>query len=244
MKIRKSQCGKPVISRRCAERQNRKHTNTCAITDHFRWKAEILYKKRGHTSCESSAPIADDYAGVTSAEKAADQTAMAFYKFIWNKEKLAKILNSTLLPEKIPTRCSSTLCQGAGINTKPDGFVQSHPAAAISKALQGWFQCAQHLYYSAFALPDSREIFYENYTIFIYLLRIDKSLVQSYNKAIEKQRPHKTGKAHKILSTGKAIAERKERKTFMVELEPAQLAQAFKKRWTELHSWWKRTYFA
>ena len=101
--------------------------------------------------------------------------------------------------------------------------------AALSKALQGWFQCAQHLYYSAFALPDSREIFYENYTIFIYLLRIDKSLVQSYNKAIEKQRPHKTGKAHKILSTGKAIAERKERKTFMVELEPAQLAQAFKK---------------
>ena len=53
------------------------------------------------------------------------------------KENLAKILNSTLLPEKIPTRCSSTLCQGASINTKPDGFVQSHPAAAISKALQG-----------------------------------------------------------------------------------------------------------
>ena len=160
------------------------------------------------------------------------------------KENLAKILNSTLLPEKIPTRCSSTLCQGASINTKPDGFVQSHPATAISKALQGWFQCAQHLYYSAFTLPDSRGIFYENYTIFIYLLRIDKSLVQSYNKAIEKQRPHKTGKAHKILSTGKAVAERNERKTFMVELEPAQLAQAFKKHWTELHSWWKRTYFA
>lgn len=58
---------------------------------------------------------------------------------------------------------------------------------------------------------------------------MDKGQVQSYNKAIEKQRPHKTGKAHKILSTGKAVAERKERKTFMVELEPAQLAQAFKK---------------
>ena len=160
------------------------------------------------------------------------------------KKTLARLQTAPLLPEKIPTRCSSTLCQGAGINTKPDGFVQSHPAAAVSKALQGWFQCAQHLYYSAFALLSSREIFYENCTIFIYILRIDKRLVQSYNKAIEKQRPHKTGKAHKILSTGKAVAERKERKTFMVELEPAQLAQAFKKHWTELHSWWKRTYFA
>ena len=87
MKIRKSQCGKPVISRRCAERQNRKHTNTCAITDHFRWKSGDLVQKRGHTSCEASAPIADDYAGITSAEKAADQTAMVFHKFIWNTER-------------------------------------------------------------------------------------------------------------------------------------------------------------
>lgn len=67
--------------------------------------------------------------------------------------------------------------------------------AALSKALQGWFQCAQHLYYSAFARPGSRGIFHENYTIFIYLLRIDKSPVQSYNKAIEKSKGHiKPGK--------------------------------------------------
>lgn len=44
-------------------------------------------QKRGPASCESSAPIADDYAVITSAEKSADQTAMAFYKFIWNTER-------------------------------------------------------------------------------------------------------------------------------------------------------------
>lgn len=39
----------------------------------------VRIKKRGPTSSESSAPIAVDYAGVTSAEEAADQTAMASY---------------------------------------------------------------------------------------------------------------------------------------------------------------------
>ena len=36
------------------------------------------HKKRGPVSSESPAPIAVDYAGVTSAAEAADQTAMAF----------------------------------------------------------------------------------------------------------------------------------------------------------------------
>lgn len=39
----------------------------------------VRIKKRGPTSSESPAPIAVDYAGVTSAEEAADQTAMASY---------------------------------------------------------------------------------------------------------------------------------------------------------------------
>ena len=81
-------CGKPIIYPGAAPKDRTGNTQIPAqsriILDE---KAEIFYKKRGHTSCESSASIADDCAGVTSAEKAADQTAMAFYKFIWNTER-------------------------------------------------------------------------------------------------------------------------------------------------------------
>ena len=38
----------------------------------------VRIKNRGPVSSESPAPIAVDYAGVTSAAEAADQTAMAF----------------------------------------------------------------------------------------------------------------------------------------------------------------------
>ena len=82
-------------------------------------------------------PILDSYIDSNDKTPSWDGTVFVYKSEKTKKENLAKILNSTLLPEKIPTRCSSTLCQGASINTKPDGFVQIHPAAAISKALQG-----------------------------------------------------------------------------------------------------------
>ena len=53
------------------------------LTEYIRREIEkgnlVRIKKRGPTSSESPAPIAVDYAGVTSAEEAADQTAMASY---------------------------------------------------------------------------------------------------------------------------------------------------------------------